>query len=65
MNTKALMARLRVTLNSEEHPPEVWNMYAHKLVELSRKAHSRIVVGEMGERVSDSELGRGKSISTK
>jgi len=53
MKTNQLIAQLKVTLNSEEHTPQEWDMYARQLAELSRKAHSRIIQGGEGERVKD------------
>lgn len=53
MKTNQLIAQLKVTLNSESHTPQEWDMYARQLAELSRKAHSRIMQGVEGKRADN------------
>ena len=52
-NTQKLIRQLRFTLNSEEHTPQEWDMYARQLQELAHKAHSRIPNAPTLERVED------------
>lgn len=55
MRIVQLINQLRVALNSEDHTPQDWKMFATQLSNLANKAHSRIVVGREGERADDDQ----------
>lgn len=51
MNIHALMNELQMKINSEDHTPQDWNIIAHNLSNIAKRAHDRIPTAPEVERV--------------